>query len=373
MKLSHLFYILAAVLLFSCGQKENESFNDFGYNINENYTETNLQKNNSNNRGFKYFNIMDPQFGIPNGAMQIPNSWRESNNKTENLLFEGPNGLRVYNAISNYSQYNAPIKGLNRFINEDLKPLANKEGFRFVKQYPLPQMEQFDARLDSYLFKSTPVQKQFQCMVTEWENNEGVSSVMIVRYYVSRLQMGGSYWGFTINCLEAPKDSFEEAKNVFINGLLNFQLNPQWVQANNQYWQRKSQIATANHKQRMANIEAFGKANTARHNQRMAASDARFNSWRAGQAASDAQYSSWRAGQASSDAGQSNYVDGIWEQRNMTNATTGQTYKIEGYDDNVWMNQNNEYFGNDNSLYNPNTDNTMNSQNWTQLEDNNNW
>ncbi len=48
-------------------------------------------------------------------------------------------------------------------------------------------------------------------------------------------------------------------------------------------------------------------------------------------------------GQASSDASQANYVDGIWEQRYMTNPNTGQQYKVEGYNNQVWMNQNNEY------------------------------
>ena len=120
----------------------------------------------------------------------------------------------------------------------------------------------------------------------------------------------------------------------------------------------KAQESTIAHNQRMAAIEAFGRANTARYNQRMAASDA--------------QYNSWRASQVASDANQSRFIDGIWERRNMTNPNTGQTYKIQGYDNNVWMNQNNQYFGTDNSLYNPNLDNFINQQNWNKLEEGNN-
>lgn len=369
MKVSHFFYILLAVLLFSCGeQNENNQFEDFGYN-------TNLQNNifqKSSNKTLKPFYLKDPQFGIPFGVIQIPNSWKESTNTQENLLLEGPNGLKIFKAVSNYSSYNSPIKSIDQFINESIIPMAKKEGLRMVNQYPLQQMVQLDSKLDSYLYKSTPEQKQYQCIVTEWENQAGISSLIIIRYYLTKYQIGGAGWGYTLNGLEAPKSDFEEAKKSYINSLLNFQINPQWVQTHNQYWSQKNQKATLAHNQRMANIEAFGKANTALHNQRMAASDARFNSWKASQAASDAQYNSWRAGQASSDIGQSNYIDGIWEQRNMTNTNTGQTYKIEGYDDNVWMNQNNEYFGNDNSLYNPNLDNTINSENWTQLENYNN-
>ena len=208
-------------------------------------------------------------------------------------------------------------------------------------------------------------------MATEWKNQEGISSIVIVRYYAVQYQNGISGWNIILNCLEASKSYFEEAKTNYINGILNFQINPQWVQVSNQYWKQQAQQAMAGHKQRMAAIENFGRNNTARHNARMAASDAQYNNWRSGQAASDAQYNSWRDGQISSDAGQSNYVDGIWEQRNMTDPNTGQTYKIEGYDNNVWMNQNNEYIGTDNTLYNPNIDNNVNNQNWTQIEDNN--
>lgn len=368
MKTSYTLYFVLAVFLSACGQQRgNDQFDEFNYGSNENNVDfnnqggldgNNQQKRNSNKRDIKYHTIMDPQFGIPVGAMPIPTAWRESNNTKENLLLEGPNGLKIYKAMSNYSQLNAPIKSIDRFIHEDIKQLASAEGYRFVKQYPLAQMVQFDKRFDSYLFQATPVQKHYQCIATEWENQEGILSLIIVRYYVAQYQIGGSGWGVTVNCLEAPKNSFETNKKAFINGLLNFQINPQWVQANNQYWSQKAQLSAAGHKQRMAAIESFGKNNTAAHNSRMASSDA--------------QYNNWRNEQLSSDARQSNYVNGIWERKNMTDPNTGQQYQVDGYDNTVWMNQDNEYIGTDNTLYNPNIDNNVNNQNWIELDNNNN-
>jgi hypothetical protein len=103
----------------------------------------------------------------------------------------------------------------------------------------------------------------------------------------------------------------------------------------------------------MAQIKSFGEANTRRHNERMAASDARHNAWMGGQAASD--------------AGHAAYVNGIWERQNMTDYN-GNQYQVDGYDNNVWINQNNEYIGTDNTLWNPNTDNTTNYDTWNQLQ-----
>ena len=78
-----------------------------------------------------------------------------------------------------------------------------------------------------------------------------------------------------------------------------------------------------------------------------------------------------RANQASSDASHSQYIDGIYERRNMADPS-GNIYKVDGYENNVWLNNNNEYLATDNSLYNPNTDNTNNDYNWQQLEETDN-
>ena len=117
----------------------------------------------------------------------------------------------------------------------------------------------------------------------------------------------------------------------------------------------------------MAQIESFGRENTRRHNARMAASDARHNAYMNNSRASDASHSAYMNGQRASDAGQVAYVDGIWERQNMTDSN-GKQYKVDGYDNNVWKNQNNETIGTDNPNWNPNIDNSTNGDNWEQLE-----
>ena len=391
MKTSHLFYIIIATLLcFSCGQKENNDNSEFDFESedyvqnnqqanyaqngnrqqNVNYQANNNQQERPNNNGLKPYKIMSPQFGIPFGIMPIPQSWNKKSKNQENILFEGPNGVKVYDEQfftfsyhedpqrRYFMQQNGtnvqPLKSLERVINEDFKPFLQNKGITFVRQYPLPQLAQNDKRFDNYLFKATPVNKQFQCMVTEWKDQNGNLSVGVVRYFISQYtSIGGIDWGYTINSLDASQGAYGNAKNALINALLKLQINPQWVKANNQHFSQLAQQNNANHQQRMASIKAQGQAI--------------LNNGRINSSILDSNHESWKRRNAISDAGQANAVNGIWERSNMTDQS-GNTYQVEGYDNNVWMNGNNEYIGTDNSNWNPNIDNATNGENWEQLQ-----
>lgn len=399
MKTSHLFYILIATLLcFSCGGKETNDNSGFDFesedyaqndyqqtnNVqngngqqnanyqntqNINYQASNQQQKPSNNR-LKPYKIMSPQFGMPFGILPIPQSWNKKSKNQENVMFVGSNGVKVYNEQffsfsyhnnpqrNQFSQQNGesvqPLKSLVRVINEDFKPYLQKEGATFVRQYPLPQLAQADKRIDSYMFKATPENKQYQCMVTEWKDQKGNLSVGIVRYFVTQYpSIGGLNWGYTINSMEAPQGAYRNAKNALINALVNLQINPQWVKANNQHYSQMAQKNNAGHQARMAAIEATGRA--IRQNGKTYSDMA------------DSSHESWKRRNAISDGGQAKAVNGIWERSNMIDPS-GNTYQIEGYNNNVWKNGNDAYIGTDNSNYNPNIDNTTNDQNWEELE-----
>jgi hypothetical protein len=370
------YFILSLLFLISCNdKKENTEFPEYGFETETiNNQEQKPDKKNSNSQDLEAYYVMNQQFGIPVGAMPIPSSWKKKEQNSENIYFEGPNGIKVYNEVTNsffysnsqqrnqYTLQNGgnvqPVKDIQRLINEDLKSFIESQGGRFKNQFPLPQLAHFDKQFDSYLFKATPEQRHTDCIVTEWENSEGILSMVIVRYFIAQYtSIGGLDWGYTLNSLEAPKSEYENAKNTYINALVNFQINPQWVQTNNQYYAQLAQRNNAEHQQRMANIKAQGQQILA--------------NGRASSQALDNQYNAWRSNQAISDAGHAKYIDGIYERRNMTDET-GNIYKVDGYENNVWMNNNNEYIATDNSLYNPNIDNTTNNYNWQQLEETDN-
>lgn len=381
MKFLLLYLLLLTFTFISCGKQNEESIyselnydstTNYHYNQNENQSNQITKTKTSHNNNLSGFKIMSKQFGIPVGTMPIPSSWKKSNNKKENILFESNDGVKVYGErfkshfYSNNQQQNyyakqggkiiqAP-KNINRVIHEDLKPYAESQGLRLVNQFPIPQLAKFDKRFDSYLFKSTPENKQYQCIATEWIDKNGDKSIGIIRYFTNHYTtVGGMDWGYTLNSMGAPKNSYEQAKKDFINSLVNFQINPQWVQTNNRHYANLTQQSRTGHQQRMAAINAQGKAIR--------------NTGNTYSSITDSNHESWRRRQGMSDAGHSNSINsGVWERSTISNPNTGQTYQVEGQNNYYYGNNNNEYIGTDNALYNPSINNTINNQGWIEYE-----
>ncbi len=247
-------------------------------------------------------------------------------------------------------------KTIDQVIKEGFMEYANKINRKLVGKYPLPQIAAWDKQFDDQLYKSMPSQKSFNVMGLEWRDPDGTSFLTVLHHFVSYDQYGG-YWGINYSILETSEKDFEQAKNIYLNGLLNQQINPQWLQAVNQQDMQLAQQSNAGHPQRMADIKAFGDRNTANHNSRMAAMDQNMNTW--------------RANQASGDRNQEQFIDYINGNTNVSNPNTGQTYKVEDGANQYWMNNNGEYIKSDNSLYDPNLDQNINKQTWTEYEEEN--
>lgn len=372
MKILHLLFALAFTLFFSCGESKNNDYADFEYESENYFEDENQERNTTNNQNIKGYKIMSKQFGMVFGVMPIPQSWKEVGKNKENIIFESPNGVKIYAEQFNsffysnnpqqnqFTQQNGgnvkPPKNIERLIQEDFKPYLQSKGVQYIGQFPLPQLANFDKNFDSALFKSTPENKQYQCVVTEWQDGKGNKSMGVIRYFTNQYTaLGGMDWGYTINAMEAPINVYEQAKKDYINALLNFQINPQWVQANNQYYSQLSQQSNAGHQQRMAAINAQGQAIR--------------NAGSTYSSMIDDSHESWKRRNAVQDVGHSNYINsGIWERSTVSDPNTGQNYQVEGQNKYYYGNNNNEYIGTDNSLYNPNLDNNVNNQEWTQYE-----
>ena len=381
MKTFQLIFTLTTLLFFNCGESQNKEFSDFKYDSDSeaNFETSSLQsqeqaspQKTSNSNKIKGYVIKSKQFGINFGVMPIPESWKEVNNKKDNVLFEGPNGIKIYGEqsasfyFSNNQQQNyyaqqsgnniKPVKNINQLINQDFKPFLKSKGIQYVGQFPLPQLAQFYKHFDSQLFKSTPENKQYQCVVTEWADDKGNKSMGVIKYYVNQYTaVGGLDWGYTFNAMEAPNSVYEQAKKDYINALLNFKINPQWIQVSNQYYAQLSQQSSANHQQRMADIRKQGQIIR--------------NTGNTYSSILDDSHESWKRRNGMNDAGHSNTVNsGIWERSTVSNPNTGQSYQVEGQNDYYYGNNNNEYIGTDNALYDPNLDQNLNYQDWTEFE-----
>jgi hypothetical protein len=368
--------VLFSTLFTSCfnGNREQPNFGE-GENLNDNYYEGNETVNSQNehneiamNTTIKYFNTIDSRNGIVMSRIPFPASWQKQNGGQ--YLYTGPNGIKIHGErggsfmFSNDPQMNQMYqqsgmqvqfpKSIEQVINEGFMEYANKINRKLVRKYPMPQFAVWDKQFDDQLYKSMPSQKTFNVMGLEWRDPDGTSFLTILHHFVSYDQYGG-YWGITYSVLEASESAFEQAKTQYINGLLNQQINPQWLQAVNQKDMQIAQQSNAGHQQRMANIKSFGDQNTARFNERMTAMDQNMNSWRANQAAGD--------------RNQEQFIDYVNGNTNVSDPNTGQTYKVEAGSKQYWMNDQGEYIKSDNSLYDPNLDQNINNQTWTEYEE----
>lgn len=371
-------FVLLSIFFTACfqGNKEQpnvgdgDNFKNYSYEENEAVNYEPIDNQMAKNDAMKYFNTIDSRNGIVMSRIPLPSSWQKQNGG--DYLYTGPNGIKIHGERGGsfifskdpqmnqmYQQSGMQVqlpKSIEQVINEGFMEYADKINRKLVRKYPMPQIAAWDKQFDDQLYKSMPSQKTFTVMGLEWRDPDGTSFLTILHHFVSYDQYGG-YWGITYSVLEASEGAFDQAKTQYINGLLNQQINPQWLQAVNQKDMQIAQQSNAAHQQRMANIKSFGDQNTARFNDRMAAMDQNM--------------ASWRANQAASDRNQEQFVDYIYGNTNVSDPNTGQTYKVEAGANQYWMNNQGEYIKSDNSLYNPNLDQNINNQTWTEYEEQN--
>lgn len=316
----------------------------------------------------KYFDLMDSQSGMVMAKVPFPSTWKKQSQG--DYTFTSPNGIKIYKEgssmfmFSNDQQMNSMYeqsgmkvqfpKSVEQVINESFIPYGNKINRKLVKKYPIPQLANWDKQFDNQLYKSMPSQKTFTVMGLEWRDPDGKSFLTVLHHFVSNDNYGG-YWSISYSILEAPENEFAKAKRQYLNGLINQKINPQWIQASNQRDMLAAQQSNESHQIRMANIKASGNQSTANHNARMAAMDQDMESW--------------RSNQASDDRNHQRTIDNIRGNTNVSDPNTGKTYKVETGADQYWMNDQGEYIKSDNSLYNPNQDQNINNQNWTEYEE----
>ena len=371
-------FVLLSIFFTACfqGNKEQpnvgdgDNFENYSYEENEAVNYEPIDNQMAKNDAMKYFNTIDSRNGIVMSRIPLPSSWQKQNGG--DYLYTGPNGIKIHGERGGsfifskdpqmnqmYQQSGMQVqlpKSIEQVINEGFMEYADKINRKLVRKYPMPQIAAWDKQFDDQLYKSMPSQKTFTVMGLEWSDPDGTSFLTILHHFVSYDQYGG-YWGITYSVLEASEGAFDQAKTQYINGLLNQQINPQWLQAVNQKDMQIAQQSNAAHQQRMANIKSFGDQNTARFNDRMAAMDQNM--------------ASWRANQAASDRNQEQFVDYIYGNTNVSDPNPGQAYKVEAGANQYWMNNQGEYIKSDNSLYNPNLDQNINNQTWTEYEEQN--
>ena len=325
----------------------------------------------------KYLEFIDPKNGLVQARYPIPKSWTV-NSTDDPVYIEGPNGLKVYKAeTSNYVWSNDPMMqqslqmggqtlaqpaGTRQILEQFLKPNAQGQGYRFLKSYELPEVAGFWQRL-FHAMPNTGSQRKVEALGTEWESNAGTRSLIVLVQYQSMRQQT-LFWGVQTTELETEPGSFEKARNAYLYSLANAQLNPQWIQhmngqlvgnirKSNEFWANATAQSAAAHQQRMNAIAARGNAATSVGN---TYSDIL-----------DISHQGFLNRSHINDAGHASTIRAINETALIGNHETGEHYTVPAGSNYYWVSNDGAYFGTDNALLDPNTDQRMNDKDWTKF------
>ena len=385
-----LFYSIIGILFIaitSCTSQNNDNNNgqEDSYNQpNSDYSSQNQgkpdaynasdngsgQQNISQNQGgdkIVMHPIMDPKTNQPSSQIPLPASWKIHTNVQANAPgITGPDGIEVYfyayqgfmysndpymqQAYQASGQQIRPPAGIENVMNQDIAQMASSIGLKFVKQYPLHQVAQADKNYADKLFKAGEQQTTFSAAGSDWEDGKG-NKVVVITHYNENAGQGSIYWGYYIQVLGSKGSAFENAKNAYLNGLVNTQYNPQSIAAYNQAEAAKANQSWSTHNQKM-------QSNQANFDAQQRAHQSSVDAW------NKSSMDGYNSRSASQDKMHNQTINSINETQNVTDPNTGQQYQVEGYSNQYWVNGQGEYIPSDNSLYNPNLDTNYNHQNW---------
>jgi len=326
-----------------------------------------LDQNILSQDGIKQFPIMDKPTGLVSGTIPFPSNWRRS--KQKEFLFEGPNNIRVSGAFNSSFMFtnnqevawlfqqqgiqNVPPMSIDQIINQFFMPHARKTGRTLTNKYPLPELAKSIKLLISQFYVSMPTQKDIKAYGLEWKDNNGMSYITVLHIEVAYTNNSSS-WNFINQYLEAPHGQFKKAKEAFLYGLANTKYNPQWILARNRKDSKISDRQYQGHLSRMAAINARGNASRS-----------------VGDTYSeilDISHAGYLRRNDINSNGHSKTMNMVNGRTVIGNHSTGEHYNVQSGSNYYWVNNNGKYFGTNNSLYDPRTDNRINSTEWTQFQ-----
>lgn len=332
----------------------------------------------ANGQQIEYKDIYSPTTGRVTYSMPLPSDWQVNRNPNSDYFVSGPGGIKIYHSFKNEyfygqnmggygnvggRQFMAPMSA-DQYFQQIVKPHLQSQGHRFITSYAIPEyvglMNKFAAGMPN-----TGTRRSFYAIGSDWQTGRGEKSmVTTVLSFVEG--PAGVTWYSQMTQMEAPSSKFDWAKRTVRNGVQKAKigsqnqsiLNRELVQFNREN-DRKSAERMARsqreHDIRMEGIAAAGRASTARA--------------RDGMDALDSSMSSYQRIQAMKDGGQANSVRGIHGETIISDPYSGRRYDgAPAGRGNYWVGPDGELMTTEDPNYNPNTDNSVNSHDWTKFE-----
>ena len=304
------------------------------------------------------------------GQIPLPANWYVNSSATENQpVIQGPDGINVYfipyksyiytedaNMRQIYQQSGQPFRypiSIKNIINEDLIPVANRDGSKFIRHYDLPDVAEADRNFSSLLFQAVPSQRFFYAVATEWEDAKG-DSYLIVIHQNSSIANNTANWNYFCHAMEAPQSEYENAKKNLLYGLAHAEYNPRYFDDYNREEAQKANASWSAHNQRMA-----------ANQQRFDAQQQAFTSNR--DAINKASMDGYSSRNATSDRNHNRFMNYIKDENTVTEQG-GKRYQVESGGNQYWINDNGEYMKSNNQNYDPNRDQNTNNQTWRETK-----
>jgi hypothetical protein len=339
-----------------------------------------LETTASARRNVTWLNKMDPATGMVTVRVPLPKGWRIDPDPNTPIEIVGPDNIVVYqqkpavfaysddpfsqNTIRMMGQQVHPVISLQEYLNRYMLPGYRNQGHRLIKSYPIPEVANRFETISKLVPKVYVQRRTMDVLGTEWEMNDGRRAFVLMSQSVS---YGRDVIHWTVSYYEvvAPRERFEYARDTMIYASSNLEMNPKFVR-----FQNNKMLADIERTRRQGN-EALRQSRRA-HLQRMnAIAERGRTSANIGKTYSDIldiNHSGYLKRSDMVSAGQSKSIDAIGERSVITNGYTGEQYQVDSGSKHYWVNNNGEYIGTDNSLFDPRTQNGFNKWEWNQFE-----
>lgn len=359
---------VVALAFVSCmnGEKNNNgTLNEEG-----NQTIAAMEKNNTQTKAIpqlKYFYNKDTRNGMAIERIPFPANWKQNN--SGEFAFTGPNGIKVYGEGGQYYSYsNDPMMmelyqrtgvemkyplTMEQTIEEVLMPVAKKVNRKLVKKYPIPQLLEGYKTFEAMIYKTEQNPKQFNATAIEWVDPDGTQWITVFYHHIEQGQ-NDVLWGFTAGAMGAPSNYFAQAKQDYLNGMLNKQINPQWIHTMNQQTQNTIQKSEEAHARRQAE---FKRGVAERQKQ-----------WEANQEAIANRQKQWEANQDAISRRNEMVSDVILGKVNIIDPASGVKTKVDHNSNRYWVNSQNKYIGTNTSYDDPNKNSYLNGETWREFK-----
>ncbi|THH37818.1 hypothetical protein [Neolewinella litorea] len=325
----------------------------------------------------KYNEVLDRKSGMVQARFPIPQSWRV-NHPEAPIFAEGPDGLRIHRQESQqYAWSSDPMmqqtirmqgtyqlmqpQTLQQILENYVRPNAANQGYSFVGEAPAPEVAGFWQRLYNAM-PNTGSRRSVDARVTEWDTPNGKSLILLVLTQTTNGQL--LIWNLMSTEMESAANAYNRHRNAYLYSYANGQLNPAWIRhmngelasqlrENDRQFAEESARSASAHRQRMQAIAARGTAASA-----------------AGQTYSDIldiSHQGFLSRSNINDAGHARTIDAISGTALIGNHETGEHYSVPAGANYYWVSSQGTYFGTDNALFNPNTDQRTNDTEWTKF------